>query len=369
LQFNALTSEKNYLRQFSILHINDRSLVKNIDKTLDLINSVNHKFTVIAVTETWADKSIEDLLDIDGYNKIMNHRSGKGGGVAIYIDSDLSFSTDKEPDNVDNRAFESIFANVNINLKVSVTVGAIYRPPSEDIHLFNHSFEAMLGKLGNKKNKCFLAGDFNINLLCHENHTETGNFLNLLFQSSYYRLITRPTRYSKKGSTLIDNIFTNFVEENNLTGILVSDVSDHIPVFCIINKELESKGSQFNTKNIRIIDETKMSQLLSRLDETHWDFDWENVNESYTNFADRFLSAYNECLPVVNKQIKVYRNSRKPWITSALITSIKKKNKLYRAWLCSRNEVDLIWYKKYKNKLSKLLRTSEKIIIKIASWK
>ena len=40
----------------------------------------------------------------------------------------------------------------------------------------------------------------------------------------------------KTSSTLIDNIFTNVMElkETNInTGLLISDVSDHFPIFCL----------------------------------------------------------------------------------------------------------------------------------------
>jgi len=43
-------------------------------------------------------------------------------------------------------------------------------------------------------------------------------------------LITNPTRFSATGSTLIDNIFTNCLEENCQAGVLINDISDHLPV-------------------------------------------------------------------------------------------------------------------------------------------
>ena len=49
------------------------------------------------------------------------------------------------------------------------------------------------------------------------------------------------------------------------------------------------------------------------------------------------------------------------WFTSGLNKSVhKKKHKLYRNWLQSRSETDLLKYKKYKNKLTYLLRLAEK---------
>ena len=50
----------------------------------------------------------------------------------------------------------------------------------------------------------------------------------------------------------------------------------------------------------------------------------------------------------------------KPWITSTLLNSIKKKNNLYKKYL-NKKSVDLLEkYKKYKNKLTSVLRFAEK---------
>jgi hypothetical protein len=64
LQLNALTHEESNSKKFSILHVNVRSIVKNIDNTVDLIGSLDHKFSVIAVTETWTD--VQSLFYIHG---------------------------------------------------------------------------------------------------------------------------------------------------------------------------------------------------------------------------------------------------------------------------------------------------------------
>jgi len=59
---------------FSILHINARSLIKNLDNILLFKKGLSHKFSVIALTETWTNEDNEQLVDIEGYNKIIKHR-------------------------------------------------------------------------------------------------------------------------------------------------------------------------------------------------------------------------------------------------------------------------------------------------------
>ena len=59
-------------------------------------------------------------------------------------------------------------------------------------------------ELQNKR--CFLMGDFNIDLLNTEVNQHANDFLNNMLSSSFYPLISRPTRITCNSATLIDNI-------------------------------------------------------------------------------------------------------------------------------------------------------------------
>ena len=63
----------------------------------------------------------------------------------------------------------------------------------------------------------------------------TGEFIDMLFTYSFLPLITRPTRATASTASLIDNILTNNVDNivHSDQGILVTDVTNHYPVFHI----------------------------------------------------------------------------------------------------------------------------------------
>lgn len=84
-----------------------------------------------------------------------------------------------------------------------------------------------------------------------------------------------------------------------------------------------------------------------------------DVNNVYNNFLSSFSTIYDKCFPIITKTVK-YKNINKPWITSAIIKSTKRKNYLYRYWLCKRTESSLTKYKNYKNKLTGIVRAAEK---------
>ena len=75
--------------------------------------------------------------------------------------------------------------------------------------------------------------------------TSTHNFINQLFSSSFYPHITKPTRITHKSATLIDNILTNRLNDNDLKGILFTDMSDHLPIFTL-KRHIKTDKGKFN---------------------------------------------------------------------------------------------------------------------------
>ena len=74
-----------------------------------------------------------------------------------------------------------------------------------------------------------LCGEFNINLLNKECNNST-SFLNTMYSLSLLPIISKPTRITDNSAALIDNFFIN--EPCNFeSGIIISDISDHFPIF------------------------------------------------------------------------------------------------------------------------------------------
>ncbi len=112
---------------------------------------------------------------------------------------------------------------------MNVTVGCIYRAPNTDITLINKELQSNLESV--KKSKVYLCGDYNIDLLQYNSHQSSRDFVNELFSYGFYPLINSPTRITGSSSTLIDNIYTNEIGITMENGILINDISDHLPIF------------------------------------------------------------------------------------------------------------------------------------------
>ena len=85
---------------------------------------------------------------IPGYSFVNKPRkSGKGGGVAVYISDRLTFNRRFD---LKNDEIECIWLEMKPRKSSSYLIGVIYRPPDSSKHLpkdFNNSFEEMLKKV------------------------------------------------------------------------------------------------------------------------------------------------------------------------------------------------------------------------------
>ena len=78
---------------FSIIHFNTRSLIRNFDQLNLLLRNLNMPFSVIGVSETWLTNCTAEHVNIRGYNFVSNHRKSKtGGGVGIYLQNGLEYN-------------------------------------------------------------------------------------------------------------------------------------------------------------------------------------------------------------------------------------------------------------------------------------
>jgi len=344
---------------FSIVHLNARSILHKLDHLETLLNIINLDVDIIAVSETWETDINANLINIHGYNKFSKHRTNndKGGGVALFVRKSLDYS----PINHKSTLFESAFIELKVPYQRPIIIGAIYRPPGGNLTDFNQEYEtAITNLIGNNKKGIILAGDFNINLMNHSCHMETENFLNIMFAHNMLPMIKRPTRYGDCCATLIDNIFTNQINETHVSGIILDDMSDHLPIFLIMQKELPVK-KKFITKSIRSINEATISNLSTKLEGTDWSvLDSKGVNEAYDTFCSMFRNMYDEALPIELKKYKIHSTKHKPWITTSILNSVRKKHKLYKKYLSTKSQTSKENYLKYKNKLTKIIRAAEK---------
>ena len=183
-----------------------------------------------------------------------------------------------------------------------------------------------------------------------------------MYSNGFLPLINKPTRITDNTATIIDNIFTNDIHSclNMYKGILINDISDHLPIFVICNNSFVRKSSKL-TKNIRQLKEVNLNRLKNLLSVQNWNsvINSEDINVCYKNFVNTFNNVYNECCPVKTVVIKNV-NKDKAWFTNGLRNACSKKNVLYKNFLRNRTKRNEDKYKRYKNMLTSILRHCEK---------
>ena len=101
---------------FSMIHLNIRSAKKNFEKLKGFLSQTGSFFKVLCLTETWFhDRNSESLLyqlpqhTTIHQNRIPSHKSGRGGGISMYIHYSLNFKSRRDLDiNTKNVEFLSI---------------------------------------------------------------------------------------------------------------------------------------------------------------------------------------------------------------------------------------------------------------------
>ena len=217
-------------------------------------------------------------------------------------------------------------------------------------------------------------GDYNIDLTssvhlknpntsAHENNcTNNNKFLDILSTYALSPCISKPTRITPTSSTLIDNIFTNTINKDSLSGVFYYDISDHLPIFLISmqlrsNNKIKAKTMTHRKESIENI-----AALKSELEKEQWldIFEENNVNTAYEKFINKLKQYYDKNIPLVT--IKKRKNHAKnPWITHGILNSINTRNKLYKSYICKPSKQNHERYKQYRNRLTNIIRTSKKM--------
>ena len=358
----------NYDTGITLMHVNCRSLPKNFNSLQILVQYLDRPITAIALTETWLKEYMTDLYDLPDYNLVCNSRAKKaGGGVGLYINKNLEFKVRHDLSFM-SADLESIFVEIS-QTKKNLIVGSIYRPPNTDLSKFNNTFITILDKLEKESKKSsFITGDFNLDLIKHDSHQPTSDFLNTILSYSFFPTITKPTRVTQFTSSLIDNIFTNTTDKDHRAGILLSDLSDHYPIILHIPCKLIYKPPQYVHKN-RDYSILNMNKFSDELALVNWDLIFSsgatNPNTCYNSFFKIYSELYNRNFPL--KTFKRHRLApRHPWITKGLMRSCAKKEKLYKIYLKDKSDRNKDVYKSYRNKLKSLIEKAEKDYYKLA---
>ena len=162
----------------------------------------------------------------------------------------------------------------------------------------------------------------------------------------------------------MDHYYTNTINSVKNIGLLVTDISDHLPIIATVTMQV---------KKVTISDPYPYVRDFKN-------FDSDEFNNSISNFTDdrllsldsRFqnlnchiLSCINAHIPLRKRTEKEKKFAMKPWISNNLKRSIKERKRLYN--LSRKNHPEkrlrVKKYNKYKKTLEKALFAAENQLI------
>lgn len=347
---------------FSVVHLNIRSLGRNINEFQAYLSTINFNFSFIGLTETWLSTSNANLYDLKGYKHVYKCREEKkGGGVSLFVINDMDIKVREDLSVIDSH-IEALFVEVSrdINcLDKSFIIGVVYRPPNTDINSFNNSMSLILQNVNTRSDKVYIMGDFNVNLLDTKQHLPSEEFLENFYSFGLFPLINKPTRITYDTATLIDNIFSNVMSDTNMiNGIFYTNITDHFPVFSI--QCCERIPLSPSVRKMRSYSSKNIEGFLQKLKQCSWDevTGLSDGKQAFDVFYKKFGTMFDRYFPL--KTTKQGYKHKHQWLTEGLKQSIQKKNQLYIRSTKSGAREDISQYKSYKHNLQRLLRNAER---------
>ena len=157
------------------------------------------------------------------------------GGTLLYIASHLSYKPCPDLNVYQANQLESTFVETINPKKNNIVIGCLYKHPNMDVLDFKNNYLRQIFEIVSKERKqVFLLGDFNINLLNYNDHQPTNDFLGSLASNSFIPHILHSTRITSHSKTLIDNIFSDFISPEIISGNITATISDHLPQFSFV---------------------------------------------------------------------------------------------------------------------------------------
>ena len=135
----------------------------------------------------------------------------------------------------------------------------------------------------------YISGDFNFDLLhCNDNNT-INDVLSIFYNNSLFPLIDRPTRITPTSATIIDNIFSNVFMHKIKSGVVISDITDHFPIYQITNAVSVLDDVNSMLYPTRLFNQNRVHNFYNNLSLIDWNFitDFDSADLAYNVFVDK----------------------------------------------------------------------------------
>ena len=142
-------------------------------------------------------------------------------------------------------------------------------------------------------------GDFDINLLNYESHSDTNEFINTMVSHYLLPRILQPTRVTDHSATIIDNIFTNATDFEALSGNILNQLADHFSQFLILKRlPITHKDAAYYQYDYSNFDKDRFIASFSKI---RWNENEDisiDTNEKFSKFYDKVSNCVKNRVPL-----------------------------------------------------------------------
>ena len=351
-----------------ILHHNVKSLYKKFHyyESLNLTNCID----IFSVSETWLKPELPDqMISLLGFNLVRCDRKSatktRGGGAALYINSNYSFTELSQPRKKLKQLCDSVWVNIKMHQNSDpLIIASIYLSPDSD----KQNFVALLSDILHQKNfigkKVILLGDFNINW--NSNSRDKQHIHQCLTSAGLQQVVVGTSFISNHGNeSLLDHNYVNCDLLVDACKILTCDrsISDHYATFLQIGriKPVKAKRLLIKTRNFRKLNPLHFYNDCSHLPLLQIASDHNlSIHERTEKLDQLIISVVDKHAPEKTVRVRCKKNQ---WLTPEIQRLITLRNKYYNQVFKSAHslpEAQIEQYKKFRNYVTNQIRAAKK---------
>ena len=335
-----------------IAHCNTQSLLSHFSEFQSIFSPLN--LHAILISESWLKDTLpSSLVNMENYILLRNDRMGKnGGGVAIYIRSDLQPKIISHSPSQYSFRPEFLFVEIRCKMQKCL-LGVVYKPPNIG-HL--QDIETVLHNLLPFYEHVILLGDFNTNLLSSNSYNTIQ--LQTMFQSCNMTILpSEPTHHTTYSDTLLDLAVTNNHHKVLTNGqIAAPGISAHDIIYVEYSLQCPKPKPRLVTyRDLKHINHTK---LINEAAELPWHNIWtlRTIDEKVEAFNDMILQLYDKHAPIKTRRIT---RQPAPWMTENIRALMNERDAVYRRYRRSKDLTDLKIYRQLRNKTNQTIRNAK----------
>lgn len=290
---------------------NIRSISKNFSEFEVLLSRMGFDSDILILTECWNIKTsnFPILINYNSYYSTVNFN--QNDGVVVYVKNNLDHFID-EPHLSDASC-------LSIKLNHETIIFAVYRSPSKsNICSFINSLNNLLNSYKSFKN-VILIGDININIDPDNPTNNSNDYLNML---AFHGILASHTYPTRDGNSL-DHAMVRSIKPV-IAMVLDAPITDHAAVLLCV--DLRNKMYQ---PSMVAINKVNYVEIANKITCTDFSTILSSTDPSWT--AEKLVGILSKyiCSSMIKMVVPRRCRNIKPWITTGLIRSMRKRDLMH----------------------------------------